>query len=238
MKDVLVELWDHVVDVRDDDGDGGRGRVRGDLVIDQFRRPDLEVVNTAVVEDTRVLAVEGDVGRDEVADGQLVLAADLQPEVAPVVLLEAQQQGPRLAGVSVPGPDTQDRDTRDAVLRQGRAIRRVYKTRRLILQGIPGILKTSARTSRSMIKRYNSPFHSPARRLLLQCLLSSARCVYWGPLECGVGSLSDPGMVKRKYNAKMSARRTKYYLRDVLFRAALPLIIRDLLRPRFSPRLF
>lgn len=133
-KVILVEDGRLVVHVRDDDRDDRHRGVGRYLVVDQLGSSNLEGIDAAVLQDPGVLAVERHVGRDQSADRDVTVAGHLEIKVIRVIVLQCQQQTPRLAGVTVARSHYQDRVTSCGVLRQRRAVRRIQENGWLILR--------------------------------------------------------------------------------------------------------
>ena len=131
---LLVENGHQIVHVGDDDRHDRRGGFGWDLVIDQLRRLHLERVDTAILQDSGILPVEGNVRGDKFPHCRIALSRHVEIEMARVLVFQRQQQASWLTRVAVPRSHRKDRVAGSRVLRKCRAIRRVQEHGRLILK--------------------------------------------------------------------------------------------------------
>jgi len=146
-KVIFVENGREVVHVLDDDRDHRRRDIGWYLIVDQLDGNNLKGVNATVLQNSRILAIEGHVSRDQFTDRDVTLAGHLEIEVAGIFILQHQHQISRLAGVTVTRSRYQDRVTSWGVLRKRRAVRRIQENGWLILHG--GMMQISFYYDRS-----------------------------------------------------------------------------------------
>lgn len=87
-KVILIENGHEVVHVRDNDRDDRRRGVGWYLVIDQLGGLDLEGVDTAILQNLGIFAIEWYVGRHQFADGYITVARHLEIKMARVFVLQ------------------------------------------------------------------------------------------------------------------------------------------------------